>query len=103
MSGFAWAILGTVVVMGVVAIRWNHYTVRRVVVMAYAVVALITALWIYEGGFRPTALLVEAAGGTWNADAMAGAVAMRKVQLLNELFLLALVFFLMILCLRRPK
>ena len=103
MSTFAWVILGTLAAMGVVAIRWDHFAIRRAVVLAYAAVALLTALSIYEGGFRTTALFVQAAGGTWNADAMAGAVAMRKVQAPNEMVLLVLVVFLTILCLRRPR
>ena len=103
MSGFALAIFATLFGIGVVAMFWNLPAVRRWAVAAYVAVALLTALAIWEGGFRTTALLVEAAGGTWNADAMAGAVAMRKVQALNGLVLLVIVFFLTILSVRRPK
>ncbi len=103
MSGFALAIFATLVGIGVVAVFWNQSAVRRWAVAAFAAVALLTALAIWEGGFRTTALLVQAAGGTWNADAMAGAMAMRRIQAQNGLVLLVIVFFLAILSLRRPK
>lgn len=103
MPVFALTLFAVLVGIGAVAIFWNHPAVRRWAVAAFAAVAVLTALAIWEGGLRTTALLVEAAGGAWNADAMAGAMAMRKIQAQNGVVLLVIVFFLAILSLRRPK